>query len=136
MNETGLVTVSSAYTVSETLERLQSAIRAGGMTVFAVFDHAAAAKDAGLSLRPTTVVAFGNPAAGTKLMQANQVAGVDLPLKILVWEDESNTARLTYTDPRWLAERHSLGTEPVIAAMTRLMDSLVRQAGTAAARAS
>jgi len=71
-------------------------------------------------------------------MQANQIAGLDLPLKILVWQDESNTARLTYNHPRWLAERHSLGagTEPVIAAMTKLLDSLVRQAGTAAARAS
>jgi uncharacterized protein (DUF302 family) len=138
MNETGLVSVSGAYTVNETLERLQSAIRAAGMTVFVVFDHAAAAKDAGLLLRPTTVVAFGNPAAGTKLMQANQEAGLDLPLKILVWQDESNTTRLTYNDPRWLAERHSLGTatESVIAAMARLLDSLVQQTGTAAARAS
>jgi len=138
MNETGLVTVGSAYTVGETMERLLSAIRGAGMTVFAVFDHTAAAKDAGLSLCPTMVVAFGNPASGTKLMQANQVAGIDLPLKILVWEDESNTTRLTYNDPRWLAARHSLGTgtDPVIAAMAGLLDSLVRQAGTAAARAS
>lgn len=138
MNETGLVTVSSAYTVGETLERLLSAIRAAGMTVFAVFDHAAAANFAGLSLRPTTVVAFGNPAAGTRLMQANQVAGIDLPLKILVWEDESNAARLTYNDPRWLAGRRLLGTgtDAVIAAMAGLLDSLVGQAGTAAARAS
>ena len=131
MNEAGLVTVSSAYPVSETLERLQAAIRAAGMTVFAVFDHAAGAKEAGLSLRPTTVVAFGNPAAGTKLMQMNQVAGLDLPLKILVWQDEANATRLTYNDPRWLAERHSLGdaTALVIAAMTMLLASLVQQAG-------
>jgi uncharacterized protein (DUF302 family) len=138
VNETGLVTVSSAYPASEALERLQTAIRAAGMTVFAIFDHAAAAKEAGLSLRPTTVVAFGNPADGTKLMQANQVAGLDLPLKILVWQDELNMTRLTFSDPRWLAERYSLAgaTAPVTAAMTKLLDSLVQQAGAATARAS
>lgn len=138
MNQTGLITVSSAFSASETLERLQSAIKAAGMTVFAVFDHAAAAKDVGLPLRPTTVVAFGNPAAGTKLMQASQVIGIDLPLKVLVWQDDSNTVHLTYNDPRWLAERHSLeaATESVIAAMTRLLESLVQRAGSALARAS
>lgn len=108
------------------------------MAVFAVFDHAAAAKDAGLSLRPTTVLAFGNPAAGTKLMQANQVAGLDLPLKILVWEDESGAAKITYNDPRWLAARHQLGaqTEPVIAAMANLLASLAEKTTTASASAA
>jgi uncharacterized protein (DUF302 family) len=130
MNETGLVTVSSERTAAEAMERLQAAIKAAGLMVFAVIDHAAAASDAGLVLRPTTVVAFGNPAAGTKLMQANQITGIDLPLKILVWEDESNTVKLTYNDPRWIAARHALGkgTEPVIAAMTQLMAGLVEKA--------
>ena len=91
MNEMGLVTVSSAYSAAQTLDRLQTAIQAAGMTVFAVFDHTKAASQAGLELRPTTVVAFGNPAAGTMLMQVNQTMGIDLPLKILVWED----------DPEW-----------------------------------
>ena len=138
MNETGLVTVTSAHGAQETAERLQSAIQAAGLTVFAVFDHAAAAKDAGISLRPTTVLAFGNPGAGTKLMQASQVAGIDLPLKILVWEDESGKTRITYNDPRWLAERHQLGatTEPVIVAMAKLLDSLAQPTAEAEARAS
>ncbi len=130
MSGSGVVTVESAYAAAETLVRLQSALQASGMTVFAMFDHADAASKAGLSLRPTTVVAFGNPAAGTKLMQSNQAAGLDLPLKILVWEDESQTAKLTYNDVAWLAARHELGPEtaPVIAAMTKLMASLTQKA--------
>jgi uncharacterized protein (DUF302 family) len=106
----GLITVESAYSAAETRTRLQSALVAAGMTVFSTIDHAEAAKQVGLTLRPTTVIAFGNPAAGTKLMQANQVAGIDLPLKILLWEDDSGKARLTYNDPAWIAERHQLST--------------------------
>lgn len=130
-SETGMVTVDSAYTVAETLHRLQSALQGAGLTMFATFDHAAAAKEAGLSLRSTTVVAFGNPAAGTKLMQANQIAGIDLPLRVLVWEDENKSAKLTYIDPHWLAARHSLGekTGQVIEAMSSLLASLVQKAG-------
>jgi len=126
----GLVTVESTYKASDTLARLQSALQAVNMTIFATFDHAEAAKTVGLELRPTTVLAFGNPAAGTKLMQSNQAAGIDLPLKILVWEDESGKAKLSYNDPAWLAERHSLGQEtaPVIAGMTKLLASVTQKA--------
>ncbi len=126
MNAAGLVTVSSEYPAAETLERLQTAIQSAGMKVFSLIDHAAAAKEVGLELRPTVVITFGNPAAGTKLMLANQVAGIDLPLKILVWEDQSGGAKITYNDPNWLAVRHSLGAETAvtIAAMTKLLASL------------
>lgn len=126
----GLVTVESNFKASDTLARLQSALQAVNMTIFATFDHAEAAKTVGLELRPTTVLAFGNPAAGTKLMQSNQAAGIDLPLKILVWEDESGKAKLSYNDPAWLAERHSFGQEtvPVIAGMTKLLASVTQKA--------
>jgi len=126
----GLVTVDSNFTASETLANLQSALQAANMTVFATFDHADAAKKVGLELRPTAVLAFGNPAAGTKLMQSNQAAGIDLPLKILVWEDESGKAKLSYNDPVWLAERHALGSSaaPVIAGMTKLLATLTQRA--------
>ena len=114
MSENGLI---SAYPAAATLSRLQTAPQAAGLAVFPTFDHADAARKAGLAVRPTTVVAFGNPAAGTKLMQSNQMAGIDLPLKILVWETESGTAKLTHNDPGWLATRHTLRaeTEQVIA---------------------
>lgn len=126
----GLVTVESTYTVSETLERLQAELQAAKMTVFATFDHADAAQKVGLKLRPTTVLVFGNPAAGTKLMQVNQAAGIDLPLKVLVWEDEPGRAMLSYSDPAWLAERYSLGgeTAPVIAGMTKLLAAVTQKA--------
>lgn len=126
----GLVTVDSNFTASETLANLQSALQAANMTVFATFDHADAAKKVGLELRPTAVLAFGNPAAGTKLMQSNQAAGIDLPLKILVWEDESGKAKLSYNDPVWLGERHALGSSaaPVIAGMTKLLATLTQKA--------
>jgi uncharacterized protein (DUF302 family) len=126
----GLVTVESTYTVSETLERLQAELHAANMTVFSTFDHAGAAQKVGLELRPTTVLVFGNPASGTKLMQVNQAAGIDLPLKVLLWEDESGHAMLSYNDPAWLAERYSLSAEtaPVIAGMTKLLASVTQKA--------
>ncbi len=133
MSGAGLITVASANEAAQTLVLLKSAIQSSGNAVFAVFDHAAGAKGARLALRPTTVVAFGNPAAGTKLMQFQQEIGLDLPLKILVWEDESGKASLTYHDPKWLAERHELGPEGqgVIAAMTKLLNSLTEKAASA-----
>src|SRR5262245_22206514 len=102
MSDNGLITVDSAYPAVETLNRLQTALQTAGLAVFATIDHAGAAQKVGLALPPTTVIAFGNPAAGTKLMQSNQMSGIDLPLKILVWENESGAAKLTYNDPDWL----------------------------------
>ncbi len=130
MSDDGLITVDSRHDFAATLARLQAALRERGVTVFALFDHAAGAAGAGLALRPTTVVVFGNPAAGTPLMQASQVAGIDLPLKVLVWEPEGGGTRLTYNDPRWIAARHALGppAAPVAEAMGRLIAAVVQQA--------
>ena len=73
----------------------------------------------GLPLRPTTLVVFGNPAAGTPLMQAEQTAGIDLPLKALVWQDAGGAVNLSYNDPAWIAARHALGgrAQPAVAAL-------------------
>ena len=79
------------------------------MTVFARIDHAAGAAAAGLPLRPTELLIFGNAKAGTPLMQANQAIGIDLPLKALVYEDAAGKVWLSYNDPHWLAQRHELG---------------------------
>jgi uncharacterized protein (DUF302 family) len=79
--------------------------------VFARIDHAAGAASAGMALRPTTVVIFGNPAGGTPLMQRDQRIGLDLPLKVLVWQDAVGKTWLTYSDPAWLAQRYGLGDE-------------------------
>ena len=109
MSEAGLLTLGSQHSVKETLDRLEAALRAGGVTVFARIDHAAGAASVGMALRPTEVVIFGNPRAGTPLMQAVQTTGLDLPLRVLAWEDADGDVRVTYNDPAWLAARHALG---------------------------
>jgi uncharacterized protein (DUF302 family) len=106
MNE-GLVTVKSAHGFAATLERLKAAIAKRSLTLFAEIDHAAGARDAGLELAPTTLLIFGNAKGGTPWMQANQRAGIDLPLKALVWEDEAGVF-VTVNDPHWIARRHEL----------------------------
>jgi uncharacterized protein (DUF302 family) len=95
----GLVTLQSSHDFATTLERLTAALEAKGVRVFAQIDHAAGATSAGLELRPTTLVVFGNPVAGTPLMQAAQTVGIDLPLKALVWQDAQGAVHLTYNDP-------------------------------------
>jgi uncharacterized protein (DUF302 family) len=109
MPQDGLITLSSRYPASDTMERLLAALAKRSMTVFARIDHAAGAASAGLSLRPTEVVLFGNPKGGTALMQDRQSAGIDLPLKALVWEDADGKVWLSYNDPAWIAQRHGLG---------------------------
>jgi uncharacterized protein (DUF302 family) len=108
MDANGLVTLPSHHTVAETLDRLSAALKAKGVREFARIDHAAGAAEVGMQLRPTTVVIFGNPAAGTPLMQADQRIGLDLPLKALVWQDAGGQAWLTYSDPVWLATRYEI----------------------------
>ena len=123
----GLVTVASRHDVHATLDRLVGALKAGGATLFAVIDHAAGAKEAGLDLAPTTVVVFGDPRAGTALMLARQSVGIDLPLKVLVWRDEAGAAQLSYNDPAWIARRHGLDPEalPNVARMAAMLATLI-----------
>ena len=109
MSDNGLVTLQSAHDFATTLDRLTTALEGKGATIFARIDHAAGAASAGLALRPTTLVVFGNPKGGTPLMQAAQTAGIDLPLKALIWQDEGGTVHLSYNDPAWIAARHGLG---------------------------
>jgi uncharacterized protein (DUF302 family) len=110
MAQDGLISLASRYPARETLDRLLAALAKRNMTVFARIDHAAGAASAGLPLRPTEVVIFGNPKGGTALMQDRQTAGIDLPLKALVWEDADTKVWLGYNDPAWIARRHGLGT--------------------------
>ena len=98
----GLVRVASAMGPRETMDRLAMAIQDKGLTVFARIDHAANAAAVGLSLRPTEVVLFGNPKGGTLLMQDQQPAGIDLPLKALVWQDAEGKVWLSYNAPEWI----------------------------------
>jgi uncharacterized protein (DUF302 family) len=93
------------------MAKLEAEVRAKGLTVFAHVDHAAGAAAVGLSLLPTDLLIFGNAKGGTPLMQAIQTVGIDLPLKVLVWQDASGKTWLSYNDPSWIAKRHGLGPE-------------------------
>lgn len=104
----GLVTVRSQLGPEETMNKLEAAVRARDITVFAQIDHTAGANAVGLALRPTEVLVFGNARSGTPLMQSNQTMGIDLPLKVLVWQDEGKVTWLSYNDPDRLACRHGL----------------------------
>jgi uncharacterized protein (DUF302 family) len=129
MTPEGLRIVSSRGSVPDTLARLEHALQTRGITVFARIDHAAGASAAGLSLRPTQLVIFGNPKVGTPLMQSAQTIGIDLPLHVLVWEEGSGRASIGYNEPAWLAGRHGVDRSlPEIATMTQLLRTLVTEA--------
>jgi uncharacterized protein (DUF302 family) len=108
MTPDGFVTSLSSFGPKETMDRLVAALTGYGMSILARIDHAAAAAKVGMYLRPTEVLIFGNPRAGTPLMQATQTIGIDLPLKALVWQDSESKTWLAYNDPAWLAKRHGL----------------------------
>jgi uncharacterized protein (DUF302 family) len=108
----GLVTKPSQYSVKETIERFESAVKAQGWTVFTKIDHAAAAAQVGLALHPRTVIVFGYPAAGTPMMQQAPTLAIDVPLKALVWQDDQGKVWLTYNSGEYLGSyvypRHGL----------------------------
>jgi uncharacterized protein (DUF302 family) len=130
MSTDWFTTVQSEHGPEDTMNRLEAAIQAKGMTVFARIDHAAGATAAGLSLRPTNLLIFGNAKAGTPLMQLDQTMGFDLPLKALVWQDENDQTWLSYTNLAWLARQHALGAqvEATIKAMTGGLAALAKAA--------
>ena len=106
--DNGLTTTESNADVPTTVERLTSVLEEKGMKVFAVIDHAAGAQSVGDELRPTTVVIFGNPKVGTGMMKCSQSAGIDLPMKALVWEGEDGKVWLGYNSADYLAKRHAM----------------------------
>ena len=122
----GLVSIQSGNSVKVTIDRLEAMLKNKGITVFARIDHAAAAAAVGMPLRPTELLIFGDPRAGTPLMQADQTIGLELPLKALVWEDASGATWISYNDPVWLAQRHALGddTSRTVDAMASALKTL------------
>jgi uncharacterized protein (DUF302 family) len=125
----GLTTIVSRFGPKETMDRLEAEIRAKGMTVFARIDHAAGAAEAGLELRPTELIIFGNARGGTPLMQASQTAGIDLPLKALVWQDTAGKTWLSYNEPSWIAQRHGLGIRvEIVDKMAAALSAISRKA--------
>jgi uncharacterized protein (DUF302 family) len=105
---TDLVTKPSQYSVPETVDRIERAVRAKGMQIFLRIDHSGEAKKVGLAMRPTQLLIFGNPKGGTALMVAKPTAAIDLPMKALAWEDEDGKVWLTYNSPELLHARHGV----------------------------
>ena len=126
-SDSGIIDERSQHSVEQTVERLSAMLRAKGITLFALVDHGAEAAKIGMTMPPTKLLIFGNPKAGTPLMLAAPSVAIDLPLKILVWEDAQGRTWLSYNSPAYLQERHGVPQEllPNIA----VVEMLVRAAG-------
>ncbi len=124
----GLTTVASSFAPKETMDRLEAEIAAKGLTLFARIDHSAGAAEVGLPLRPTVLFIFGNAKGGTPLMQAVQTTGIDLPLKVLVWQDEKGVTQVSYNDPAWIAKRHGAENDQIVNALTGALHAIVQKA--------
>ncbi|HEY9727188.1 MAG TPA: DUF302 domain-containing protein [Chroococcales cyanobacterium] len=129
MNATnGIISQPSPYSVTETINRLEAVLQVKGITIFARIDQQAEAEKVELSLRPTQLLLFGNPKAGTPLMVAEPTIALDLPLKVLAWEAADGKVWLSYNDPTYLKQRFSLSDELVknIAVIAPLIDRALR----------
>jgi uncharacterized protein (DUF302 family) len=125
--DSGIVTVPGNHSVDQTVEKLEATLRAKGVKLFVTIDHSGEAERAGLHMRPTKLLIFGNPKAGTPVMVASPTSAIDLPLKILVWEDNSGQVQISYNSPAYLQTRHGLPEE--------LVQNIAVVAGLAAAAA-
>jgi uncharacterized protein (DUF302 family) len=108
LTDNGIVNKPSNHSVDETLRKLQDLLETKGIAIFALVDHSGEAKKVGLQMPNTKLLIFGNPKGGTPLMLATPSIAIDLPLKILIWEDEQGQSWVSYNDPQYLAERHGL----------------------------
>ncbi len=128
MTTDGLRTLQSLHGPGETLDRLEAAVTKHGMTIVARIDHAAAAEKVGLALRPTVVLVFGNPRAGTPAMQAVRTLAIDLPLKMLIWQDDKDMTWLAYNVPAWLFRRHGVVDDGTVDVMHDVLESIAGEA--------
>jgi uncharacterized protein (DUF302 family) len=127
--DTDLITRPSAHSVAKTVELLKAAIKEADLKVISEIDHAEAASRNSLELKPTHTLLFGNPNAGTKLMQADQRAGLDLPLRMVVWQNKEGKVFISYHDPVKLATTYQLNEQrDVLNTMQGIMEKLVEKA--------
>ena len=120
-SESGVINLASPYSVDDTAQRLMAVLEHAGMTVFARIDQRGAAQAVGLTMRPMMLVLFGNPKAGTPLLQTYPTLAIDLPLKALVWEDADGRVWLSTNSPQYLQNRHSM-TEAPFVGVTALLE--------------
>jgi len=127
----GIVNVSSDYSVAETTKRMQMILEKKGMKIFNQISHSAGAKGVGINLRDTELIIFGNPKVGSPLMKCQQTIALDLPQKALIWEDETQKVWISYNSPKYLAKRHDLkGCETVIAKVEKALAGISKAAAT------
>ena len=124
----GLIEVASRHSPKETMDKLEAAVKARNLNVFARIDHAAGAAKVGKTLRATELLIFGNPQGGTPLMECAQSAGIDLPLKALVWVDAGNQTIIGYNDPGYLAKRHGVASCPAVENLTKALAGIAQEA--------
>jgi len=126
-SDNGIITLPIQHSVDQTVEKLQALLRAKGVMLFALVDHSWEAAKVGMKLPPTKLVIFGNPKAGTPLMLAAPSVAIDLPLKILVWEDGQGKVWLSYNSPAYLQQRH--GVPEALLPTIAVVEALARAAG-------
>jgi uncharacterized protein (DUF302 family) len=125
----GVVSKPSRYSVPETMDRVVAVLQSKGMTVFARIDHAAEAEKAGLKMRSSQLLVFGNPKGGTPLMTAAPTVAIDLPLKALAWEDADGKVWLSYNSPEYLKKRHGIqGQDEALKALAGALDAMTGNA--------
>ena len=123
----GIVDIPSNHTVEQTVERLKGILEAKGVTLFALVDHSGEAEKAGMKMPPTKLLIFGSPKAGTPVMLASPSIAIDLPLKILIWEDGSGKTWISYNSPAYLMERHNV--PPELLKNIAVVETLAAKAG-------
>ena len=127
--DNGIISIRSSHDVKTTVDRLENKLREKGMAVFIRINHAEGAQKVGKKLRPTELIIFGNPKVGTPLMQCGQSVAIDLPQKALIWQDETGQVWLSYNDPKYLANRHSIkGCSEVIEKIEKALGNFARMA--------
>lgn len=124
----GLIAIKSPFSAAETMNRFDENAKQRGLNIFARIDHAAGAAKVGKTLRPTEVLIFGNPQGGTPFMECAQSVGIDLPLKVLVWEDAQGQVWLGYNDPAYIAQRHGVSQCPAVGVLSKALSSLAEAA--------
>ena len=122
----GLVDLQSNHSVDETVEKVRAILQSKGITLFALIDHSGEAANVGMKMRPTKLLVFGNPKGGTPVMLAAPSSAIDLPLKILIWEDAQKKVWVTYNSPTYLMERHNIPAK--LLPNVSLMEALAKNA--------
>ena len=125
----GMINKKSNFSVKVTIDRLENVLRKKGITIVTRWSHHAGAKKAGIALRPTELLIFGNPKMGSHFFTSNQTAGIDLPMKALAWKDKKGQVWLTYNDPTYIANRHGIDNRPaIVKKMTGALNKLTNVA--------